>query len=230
MSTLKSIAHNPLTAWLKWLAVKVYYESTHSAENIRIGYMAKVSKSTFGRYATVYERAVLSKVALGDFSYVGPGSRLNDTSVGKFSCIASDVLIGLGSHPSRNYVSIHPAFFSPALQAQISFASRSYFDEDSRCAIGNDVWIGARAMILNGLTIGDGAIVGAGAVVTKNVPAYAVVAGVPAKVVRYRFEPAQIAFLTQFKWWDRDVRWLQENFMKFHDINLFSQAMAAKDD
>ena len=70
--------------------------------------------------------------------------------------------------------------------------------------IGNDVWIGLNATILDGVTIGDGAIVAAGAVVTKDVPPYAVVAGVPAKIIKYRFTESQIDFLLKFRWWEKD--------------------------
>lgn len=70
--------------------------------------------------------------------------------------------------------------------------------------IGNDVWIGARAMILSGVTIGDGAIIGAGAVVAKDVPPYAIVIGNPGRVVRYRFSEDQIARLLRLRWWDWD--------------------------
>jgi virginiamycin A acetyltransferase len=74
--------------------------------------------------------------------------------------------------------------------------------EYKRITIGNDVWIGARAVILDGITIGDGAIVGACAVVTKDVPPYAVVAGVPARVIRYRFSEKKIRTLLELQWWE----------------------------
>ena len=102
----------------------------------------------------------------------------------------------------------------------ITFSANSYFDEFAPIKIGNDVWVGARAIILDGVTIGDGAIVGAGAVVAKDVPAYAVVGGVPAKVLRYRFEQAEIDLLEQLKWWNKDIDWLRKNCELMREANL----------
>ena len=87
--------------------------------------------------------------------------------------------------------------------------------------IGNDVWIGLNATILDGVTIGDGAIVAAGAVVTKDVPPYAVVGGVPAKIIKYRFTESQIDFLLKFRWWEKDRKWIQQNYKRFQDIESF---------
>ncbi len=80
--------------------------------------------------------------------------------------------------------------------------------------IGNDVWVGARAMILSGVTVGNGAVIGAGAVVAKNVPAYAIVAGNPAKIVRRRFTAQQIDALEQIAWWD----WPTDKIRKLEDL------------
>jgi acetyltransferase-like isoleucine patch superfamily enzyme len=212
------ILRNPITIWIKWLIDKFYYEHKYAAKNLAIGYMARFSNCQFGSYNTLYGGVVLGNVTLGDFSYVAENSKIANTEIGKFSCIGPEVVIGLGKHPSRDFVSVHPIFYSPLRQAQNTFASHSCYEEFGRIQIGNDVWIGARAIILDGVTIGDGAIVGAGAVVTKDVPAYAVVGGVPAKVLRYRFEPTEIDFLMQFKWWDRDIDWLRGNTTKFHNI------------
>ncbi|MBC7498177.1 antibiotic acetyltransferase [Candidatus Gracilibacteria bacterium] len=76
--------------------------------------------------------------------------------------------------------------------------------------------------ILDGVTIGDGAIIGAGSIVTKDVEPYAIAVGVPARVIRYRFEPDEIAFLLQFRWWDKDVTWMQENYKSFHNMKEFT--------
>lgn len=223
MRAIKSIITNPITLWIKWLLITFYYRYKFSGRHLSIKYMARISNCEFGIQNTIYEGSELVDTMIGDYSYIGPHSRLTKVTVGKFSCIGPDVVIGLGKHPARSYVSIHPAFFSPNRQAGFSFVSRAYFKEHEHCNIGNDVWIGARAIILDGVCIGDGAIVGAGAVVTKDVPAYAIVCGVPAKILNYRFEQTEIEFMQDFKWWDQDIQWLRENHESFHDVKKFCQ-------
>jgi acetyltransferase-like isoleucine patch superfamily enzyme len=226
MQIIKTLLLNPLTLWGRWLIGKFYYEYKYTAKNLAIGYMARFSNCRFGSYNTLYDSVLLVNVTLGDFSYVAANSKIHNTEIGKFSCIGPESIIGLGKHPSHDFASVHPIFYSPLCQAQITYASHPFFEEFAQIQIGNDVWIGARAIILGGVTIGDGAIVGAGAVVTKDVPAYAVVGGVPAKILRYRFEPTEIDFLKQFKWWDRDIDWLRENAAKFHNIQELIKSYA----
>lgn len=84
--------------------------------------------------------------------------------------------------------------------------------------IGSDVWIGARAAILEGVTIGDGAVVAAGAVATKDVPPYAIVGGVPAKIIKYRFDEETIKKLLELKWWDKDMDWIVEHACMFEKV------------
>lgn len=213
----------PFTLWFKWLLCKVYFEHKYAKKHLVIGYMARFSNCAFGRYNTLYVNVQIVNVTMGDFSYIANNSKIANAEIGKFSCIGSEVLAGLGKHPSRDFVSTHPMFYSPFCQAQMTFSPNAAYDEFERIKIGNDVWIGARAIILDGVTIGDGAIVAAGAVVTKDVPDYAVVGGVPAKVLRYRFEENEIAFLKQFKWWDKDIDWLHKNYKQFHDIKKLMQ-------
>lgn len=192
-----------------------------SNSHLSVGYMATVLNCQFGTRNALAAGVELNDSSLGDFTYLGENSRVSQTTIGKFTCIGPDVIVNLGNHPTKNFVSIHPAFFSTSRQSGIAFVSENNFAEYESCKIGNDVWIGARAVILSGVAIGDGAIVGAGAVVTKDVPAYAIVAGVPATVLRYRFKPDQIELLNTFKWWDRDINWLQNNARSFQDIEEF---------
>lgn len=218
---IKSILKNPFSIWLKWFIAKNYLERVNAKNKLNIGYMAAAKNCQFGEYVTLYNGVTLSDVLIGSFSYIAKDSHISNTKIGKFVCIGPEVLCGLAKHPSTKFVSSHPIFYSPLRQAQISFVSKSHFEEFAPIEIGNDVWIGARAVIRDGVKIGDGAIVGAGAVVTKDVPAYAVVGGVPARILKYRFETAEISYLLNFKWWDRDIEWLKNNQKLFLDINEF---------
>ena len=218
MQSIRPIISKLLPLWFKLRLAKYYYERKYSENNLSIGHMVRIANCQFGKYNKLYDGAVLNDVSLGDFTYVGMNNRISMAVIGKFTCISPEVIVGLGRHPSRDFVSVHPAFYSTLRQAQITFVSHPYFEEFGRILIGNDVWIGTRAIILDGVSIGNGAIVGAGAVVTKDVPAYAVVGGIPAKVLRYRFKPVEIEFLEKLKWWDKDISWLRENAIKFQNI------------
>ena len=96
--------------------------------------------------------------------------------------------------------------------------NESYFLETEQINIGNDVWIGANAIVLDGVTIGDGAIISAGAIVNKNVPPFSIYGGVPARLIRFRFEENEIEFLKKFKWWDKDLNWIKTHTPYFKDI------------
>lgn len=220
----KTLIKNPMTIWLRWFVSKYYLEWKFADKKLSIGYMAKFSDCTFGMFNTIYGEVILDKTDLGDYSFIAPKSRLSNVEVGKFCSIGSEVIIGLGKHPSRDFVSTHPIFYSPVGQAQITFSGESFFDESSPIKIGHDVWIGTRALVLDGVKVGNGAIIGAGAVVVKDVPPYAIVGGVPAKVLRYRFESAKIEFLEQMKWWDKDINWIREHAEQFYHIDYLMKA------
>ncbi len=172
---------------------------------------------------------------LGYGSYIGKNCNLNGV-IGRFCSIGSDVKMASGNHPIGKFVSTHPCFFSTQQQAGFTYVNESKFEEVSYAdekqkaivSIGNDVWIGQGCTILGGVTIGDGAVLAAGAVVTKDVPPYAVVGGVPAKVIKYRFAPEDIAFLNEFQWWNRPVEWIKKNADKFEDIQSFRDAFEKK--
>lgn len=144
--------------------------------------------------------AVLQDSRLGSGSYVN-SARLNTARVGRFCSIGIDALVGLGDHPVDR-IATHPAFYSPHDPIGLRWVTESSVNEQSLLTIGNDVWIGARAIVLGGLKIGDGAIVAAGAVVTKDVERYSIVAGTPARTIRMRFDQETCKQLIDMRWWD----------------------------
>ena len=172
-----------------------------------------------GNHTVIHPNVSLSNVIIGDYTFVR--SCIINTTIGKFCSIAPSCSIGNRKHPSRNFVSTSPVFFSKNNGCQMTFVKENLFEECERIEIGNDVWIGINSIILDGVKIGDGAIIGAGAVVTKDVDDYAIVGGVPAKLIRYRFEKQQIDFLKRFKWWDKDITWIEKNHESFINIDDF---------
>lgn len=216
-----TITKNPITIWFSRTYNNFKIQKQNRAKHLKIGYMCFVRNCSFGHSNTLYDNVSLDGVTLGDFTYIGTETRISNAILGKFCSIGPDTAIGLGKHPTRTFVSTHPIFFSVLGQAQQVVCDRNYFVEFAPINIGNDVWVGARAVVIDGVSIGDGAIVAAGSVVTKNVPPYAIVAGVPAKVVRYRFEPHEVELLLTIKWWDRDFSWIKKNIKSYHNISQF---------
>ena len=176
------------------------------------------------RFAKDVEEWKNDDVTVGDFTYGKPivhdwhtGNKL---SIGKFCSIGPNFCCGLGIHPTDG-ISTSPMFYSTAGQNGISLCKENKIEEFKQTAIGNDVFIGANVTVLDGVTVGDGAVIGAGAVVTKDIPPYAIAVGVPAKVVRYRFDNETIAKLLEKKWWDGDSKALNEIERSFFETGSF---------
>lgn len=167
---------------------------------------------------------------MGYGSYIDQNSNIN-AKIGRFCSIAGGVVTVSGTHPTEKFVSTSPCFYSLENQNGMTFVEKQKFDENKLAndkysvVIGNDVWIGYGAKILSGVTIGDGAIIAAGAVVTKDVSPYSIVGGVPAKEIRKRFSEEEIEFLCSFKWWDRPLEWIKENADRFDDIKKFMESV-----
>lgn len=151
-------------------------------------------------------------------------------NIGRFCSIAADVKVALGTHPiEAPYATTSPMFFSTKKQTGSTFAKKQMFNEmHLPITIGNDCWIGQRAFIVGGVTIGNGAVVLAGAVVTKDVPPYAIVGGVPAKIIKYRYDEETIDFLLEKEWWNMPIEWLKNNSELLCDINMLKQELQEK--
>lgn len=192
-----------------------------------LGKRVDLTGVVFGRHVQVHDDVRIWWSTVGNYSYVGTGSSLIRAKLGKFCSIAPGVMLGSGSHPARKTVSSHPAFYLRRPALGWTMVAAGHEEEFAQTEVGNDVWIGARAIIRDGVTIGDGAIIGAGAVVVKDVPAFTVYGGVPARLLRARFDPDDTAFLARVRWWDRDEAWLREHVSAFADVALLRAAVGA---
>ncbi|MCK9522044.1 MAG: CatB-related O-acetyltransferase [Proteobacteria bacterium] len=147
-----------------------------------------------------------AQATIGKYTYIGSRTRIAPkTKIGNYCSIARDVEVGPATHP-LTLMSTHPFQYSknhfPSENYKLHKRVKVTSTTDTTVSIGNDVWIGAKVVIMRGVKIGDGAILGSSAVVTKDVPPYAIVAGIPAQIIRYRFDDQIIQEFKKLKWWE----------------------------
>jgi phosphonate metabolism protein (transferase hexapeptide repeat family) len=172
----------------------------------RIHPTAELKGCRLGRYAAIGERCVLREVNVGDFTYFERNAEAIYTEIGKFCSIAANTRINALEHPieriTQHKVSYRPNEYFRWLGVEADFKARR---QRKRVRIGHDVWVGHGAVILPGVRIGNGAVIGANAVVTHNVDAYEIMAGVPARRLRQRFLPEISERIEALAWWDWPV-------------------------
>jgi phosphonate metabolism protein (transferase hexapeptide repeat family) len=180
---------------------------------------AKLVDTELGAYTEVGARTILNEVTMGDYSYVVNDGQITYTTIGKFCSIAAMIRINPGNHPMHR-----------ATQAHFTYRASAYFPGESddadffawrrehHCTIGHDVWLGHGAIVLPGRNIGTGAVIAAGAIVTKDVAPYTIVAGNPARPVRRRFSEAVEDGLMELAWWDWKHEMLRQALPDFRKL------------
>ncbi len=163
---------------------------------------------------------------IGYGSFIGAYSIINSNSkIGRFTSIGKSFKVITGRHPyTYPFVTTSPMFYSLLRQSGKTFVKEQKYKENAfvdgkySVVIGNDVWINDNVSIISGTRIGDGAILLANTVVTKDVPPYAIVGGIPAKIIKYRYCEDDIKFLLQSKWWNKPIDWIEHNADYFSDF------------
>jgi len=211
-----------IISFLKTTFYRLKYD-IYIGSNVIIG-----GHSYFEGKNVLNDNVFLWNVVMGTGTYIANNTMLKMTKIGRFCAIGENVRTCLGMHPTKDFISIHPSFFSIKKQAGFTFVNRDKFEEHKYTdrnkqyvvEVGNDVWIGNNVTIMDGIIIGDGAIIAAGTIITKNVPAYAIVAGVPGKITKYRFDEETIAALLKIKWWNYSIK----------DLKKIAESFASKDE
>lgn len=180
--------------------------------------------------AVIYRMVKMKSSSIGRYSYVGNDTDVECADIGQFCSISDHCRIGMSGH-SLSYLSTSPIFTQTINGLQECWIDKDVFEhksEEERVFLGNDVWVGSHVLINGGVTVGHGAVIGAGAVVVKDVPPYAIVGGVPAKVIRYRFSLEVIEKLLELQWWNlpdetlkEHIRFFQKEDFSVNDIEDF---------
>lgn len=204
----------PLRAW-------VYWQIMNRLRDTRVEGSGVSPRARIGRRAIVRRGSeVGGDVVLGDYSYIsGPRSYVETARIGKFCSIARQVVIGPGDHDLAA-VTTHPFLVSPAYGGLAPVARAQV--QKAPPVIGNDVWIGMNAIILRGVTIGDGAVVAANSVVTRDVAPYTIVGGNPARLLKRRFPPEVGEALQRSRWWDWPDHELTARLEDFRSAEVFA--------
>jgi len=203
--------------------------TTDKGQDCQIYRNVKLKDSTIGNSciigddSRVYDSLLLDNVRvdrnnliihskIGDYSYTGPFTVIMHSQIGKFCSISWGVTIGAGEH-DHSKITTHDFLYN--IGYDLNNGEVAYDRFEKKMLIGNDVWIGTNATIVRGVSVGNGAVIGANSVVTKDIPPYAIVAGCPAKVIKYRFSEDIVERLQALKWWDLPSVEIKNKFKLF---------------
>lgn len=183
---------------------------------------SRVKDCAFGAYVEIGDHCVLEETRLGDYTYCFGGNDVIYAVLGKFNSIATGVRINPVQHPAKRRAAAHHFTYRCSHYGLgEDDGSLIQWRRENRVVTGNDVWLGHNAVIMGGVTLGDGAVVGAGAVVTHDVRPYEIVGGVPARHIGWRYGEALIAALGRIRWWDWSHETLRARLRDFDDVEAF---------
>lgn len=204
---LKGLVPSSLKRWIRTLIFK------RRNRSVFVGPFVEIDPFTTkaGKNSSINAYTRVAKTEIGTYTYFARNCNIMNTTIGSYCSIGPGTKIGLGNHPIH-FISTSPIFYSTKGQLNGSkWVDRDYYQEFSPVTIHDNVWIGANVYVADGVTIGEGAVCAAGSVITKDVPPYAIMSGVPAKVTKYRFEQETIRRLLEMELFSHNESWLREN-------------------
>ena len=189
--------------------------------------MSSVRACNIHASAKIGDGCTIADSSFGKYSYVGDHTNMANVKVGNYTSISSYCGIGGGGHP-LNWVSTSPVFNNHRSILRVNFSNNDY-NPYKETIIGNDVWIGTHCLIKSGVTIADGAVIGMGSVVTKDVGPYEIWAGNPAKLIRKRFDNETIDKLLKSQWWNWEDEKIKEYADSFNSPQVFMNLLEMND-
>lgn len=192
-----------------------YVKNCSLADRVKIGDFGRVECSRFGKNVDIQRFALIYHSEIRDYSYVGRNFTAWHCNIGKYCSISWNVSIG-GANHDYNRITQHAFLYAPQFGFLDSRKEQGYNRFEDDCIIGNDVWIGCNAVICRGVHIGDGAVIAAGAVVTKDVEPYTIVGGVPAKIIKKRCSDKLANRMLKIQWWELPPEIIKSHFDLFN--------------
>ena len=179
-------------------------------DHVTVGDFSRITSSKLGDYVKIDRNSLVYYSTIGRYTYSGPFDMIFKVSIGSFTSISYGVTIGPPEH-DYSKITTHPFLYDSSYGI---FSEKEVVDNhkfDKPINIGSDVWIGCNVTILRGVSIGHGAVIGANSLVNKDIPPYAIAAGCPAKIIKYRFDRKTINKLLKMEWWNWDLAELRKN-------------------
>ncbi|HFI8928582.1 CatB-related O-acetyltransferase [Escherichia coli] len=219
---MKKLIKSIMPRWILVAIKRAYYKRYFAQRGLKTNFPEIIDPTIKTEPGVLFlgEVSVGHHVEIGKNTYITEGRISPNVKIGRYCSIARNTNIAGTEHPI-DWLTSSPVAYDTEYFPSMRNSRKCVVNDGKTTVIGHDVWLGASVIVKRGVKIGDGAIIGAGSVVTKDIPPYAIAAGVPAKVLRYRFSPEVIAKLMELKWWEFEETELMN--VQWDDIN---QALA----